>query len=358
MSPSASHDPVPHMSGSTMTRTEPVSRMAEAPSLQRGAPFVAADVGGTHARVALVRRGRDGAIEILDHRQYACADYPSLAPIVADFLAAPGRPQVHDAVIGCAGVRRGDLVVGTNLAWPVSLSELRALGIDRVVVVNDFVAVAHAVQCMRDGDSLLPGDDRGGPLPPGPTLVVGPGTGLGAAIRVPHGEGAVVLPCEAGQLAFAPGNAREIAVLAKMLETAPYVSSEQVVSGPGLFKLYSALCAIDGVDPRQRAPSAVVDAARRGDDAHAVEAVQIFCEAFGSLLGDLVIASAATSVYIAGGIVPRIRDLLDASTFHARFVNKGLMRPMLEQVPVRLIDDPHNGVIGAAAWYLVQPVVD
>lgn len=357
MLPSASHDPVPRMPSSTMIRTEPASRVIDAPALHRGAPFVAADVGGTHARVALVRRDRDGVIEILDHRQYACADYPSLGPIVADFLAASDRPQVHDAVIGCAGVRRGDLVVGTNLAWPVSLSELRALGIDRVVVVNDFVAVAHAVQCMRDGGSLLPGD-RAGPPPPGPTLVVGPGTGLGAAVRVPHGDGAVVLPCEAGQIAFAPGNAREIAVLAKMLEAAPYVSSEQVVSGPGLFKLYSALCVIDGVDARQDAPSAVVGAARRGDDAHAVEAVQVFCEAFGSLLGDLVIASAATSVYIAGGIVPRIRDLLDASAFHARFVNKGLMRPMLEQVPVRLIDDPHNGVIGAAAWYLAQPGTD
>src|SRR5688500_2968579 len=177
MSPSASPDPVPRMPSRTMIRTEPASRVIDAPALHRGAPFVAADVGGTHARVALVRRGRDGAIEILDHRQYACSDYPSLAPIVADFLALPGRPQVHDAVIGCAGVRRGDLVVGTNLAWPVSLSELRALGIERVVVVNDFVAVAHAVQCMRDGGSLLPGD-RAGPPPPGPTLVVGPGTGL------------------------------------------------------------------------------------------------------------------------------------------------------------------------------------
>jgi glucokinase len=239
----------------------------------------------------------------------------------------------------------------------VSLSELRALGIDRVEVVNDFVAVAHAVQCMRDGDSLLPGD-RAGPPPPGPTLVVGPGTGLGAAVRVPHGDGAVVLPCEAGQLAFAPGNAREIAVLAKMLEAGPYVSSEQVVSGPGLFKLYATLCAIDGVDVRQDTPSAVVEAARRGDDTHAVEAVRIFCEAFGSLLGDLVIASAATSVYIAGGIVPRIRDLFDAGAFRARFVNKGLMRKVLEQVPVRLIDNPHNGVIGAAAWYLAQPRAD
>ena len=342
------------MHSSTMIRADATSRVADAPALHRGAPFLAADVGGTHARIALVRRAGDGNIEILDHHRYACADYPGLAAIVADFLADPGRPQVHDAAIGCAGVHRGDLVLGTNLSWPVSLSELRTLGIARVAAVNDFVAVAHAAQCMNTSDSVLLGDFAG-PAAHGPTLVAGPGTGLGAAIRVPHGDAAAVLPCEAGQLAFAPGNAREIAVLTKMLETAPYVPNDQIVSGPGLFKLYSTLCALDGVGARQDAPAAVVAAARRGDDAHAAEAVRIFCEAFGSLLADLVMASGATSIYIAGGIVPRLRDLFDASAFHARFVNKGMMRQVLEQVPVRLIDNPHNGVIGAAAWYLVQP---
>jgi glucokinase len=323
-------------------------------SAWQGGPFLAADVGGTHARIALVQRRPDGSIEILDHHKYACADFPSLTAIIADFLATPGRGPVHDAAIGCAGMRRDDLVISINLPWPISLSELRGLGIERVAAVNDFVAVAHAVQCMNPGNSVL----LSGPsvvAADGPMLVIGPGTGLGAAYRVPNGQHAMVVPSEAGQMAFAPGNAREIAVLAKMLETTPHVSNEQIVSGPGLLKLYKALCALDGATPCQVSPAAVVDAARAGDDAHAIEAVRIFCDVLGSLLGDLVMVGGATSVYIAGGIMPKIRDFIDGSHFRARFANKGVMRTLLEQVPVWLIDHPHKGVIGAASWYLSQP---
>jgi glucokinase len=294
---------------------------------------------------------------MLDHRIYACADFAGLAEIVADFLAAPGRRNVRDAAIGCAGMRHGDLVVGTNLAWPVSLPELRALGIPRVAIVNDFVAVAHAVQCMDAGHSALLRGFRDEAIP-GPTLVIGPGTGLGAAIRVPHGDDALVLPSEAGQLAFAPGNAREIAVLEEMLARSPYVSNEQIVSGPGLRKLYASLCAIDGIAARQDTPAQVVEAARGGGDVQAIEAVGMFCSVLGSVLGDQVMACGATRVYVAGGLAPRIRDFLEASDFRARFLNKGMMRPILERVPVRLMDHPHKGVIGAAAWYLQRPSDD
>jgi glucokinase len=33
-------------------------------------------------------------------------------------------------------------------------------------------------------------------------------------------------------------------------------------------------------------------------------------------------------------------------------VDKDVMRQVLEQVPVRLVDDPDLGVIGAASWFL------
>ena len=321
--------------------------------VMHGAPFLAMDVGGTHARLAIVRRRTDETIDILDHQQYACADFGSLADIARDFLSVPGRGPVNDAAIGCAGMRRDDLVISINLPWPVSLSALRNLGIARVAVVNDFVAVAHAVQCMTPENSVL----LSGPASaaPGPALVIGPGTGLGAAFRVPVGDRTVVLASEAGQIALAPGNPRELAVLAKMMESRTHVSVEQITSGPGLLKLYRALCEIDGVAALQETPAAVADAARAGE-AHALEAALMFCDVLGSLLGDLVMVGSATSVHVAGGIVPKMRDFVDRSHFRARFTNKGVMRTVLDQVPVWLIEHQHKGIIGAAAWYVEQSV--
>ena len=55
-----------------------------------GDAFIAADVGGTHVRVGLVRGGNDPAtpISVLEYRKYACADYPGLADILRDFPVA------------------------------------------------------------------------------------------------------------------------------------------------------------------------------------------------------------------------------------------------------------------------------
>jgi len=316
------------------------------------APLLVADIGGTHARLALVRNDADGGIGILAHQQYDCSAFPSLAGIVADFLSRSGGGRVHDAAIGCAGMHRGDTVTSLNLPWPVSLSELRGLGIARVAAVNDFVAVAHAVQCLGpDHSVLLCGPEE--PVADGPGLVVGPGTGLGAAYRIPCDGRILVLPSEAGQMAFAPGNARELAVLGQLFAAAAGVACTEIVSGPGLLTLYGALCALDGEAVRRASPAEVVAAARQGDDRQALEAVEMFCAVLGATIGNLAVAGIATRVHVAGGIVPRIREFLPGSQFRARFVGTGtgIMRAALEQIPVRLIDHPHQGVIGAAVWY-------
>ncbi|WP_211371831.1 glucokinase, partial [Marilutibacter maris] len=156
------------------------------------ARFIAADVGGTHTRVGLVRAGGPGEspIAVLAHRKYVCADYPDLAAILADFIARmPGGGDLHSVAIACAGVMLDDVVVNANLSWRVSGADLReALGLQHVHFINDFQAAAHAAQCMDPAEStLLTPDVSVGE--PGPVLVVGPGTGLGAAVRVPHRGG-------------------------------------------------------------------------------------------------------------------------------------------------------------------------
>jgi glucokinase len=334
--------------------------MSAAPQLKRTMPanmntFIAADVGGTHTRVGLVRPGHGGesTVAVLAHRKYVCADYPGLAAILAEFIAGNGV-GVDRVVIATAGVVLDDEVVNSNLPWRISLSQLRSeLGLHEVLVINDFQANANAAQCMAPDDSTLltPGvseADSG----PGPVLVIGPGTGLGAALRIPHGHSTVVLPTEPGHTAFAPGNGREVEMLRLAQQRGQtHVPTEYFVSGPGLVNLYSALCTLSGVDASLRAPAAITEAARRGE-ALAREAVLTFCALLGSVIGDLVVISRANAVFIAGGILPQLKDFVPDSAFHARMLDKGVMRPVLERVPVRLIENERLGVIGAASWYL------
>ena len=48
-------------------------------------PFLAADVGGTYARVALVQVSAEREIELLAYRKLACADFPGLPQLLESF---------------------------------------------------------------------------------------------------------------------------------------------------------------------------------------------------------------------------------------------------------------------------------
>ncbi|MGH8214613.1 MAG: glucokinase, partial [Rhodanobacteraceae bacterium] len=178
-------------------------------------PFVAADVGGTHARVALVQaspvRGR--AVEILVYRKMGLEDHSGLAGLLQSFMAADVRVPVRRCVIACAGQVMGDKVIHDNLAWAIKPSRLRkSMAFDDVAVLNDFEALGYALDDIRAlGGQLLCGPDVHAK---GPTLVIGPGTGLGAAVQLPGRARGVVLTTEAGQMDFAPQTVREREVLA------------------------------------------------------------------------------------------------------------------------------------------------
>jgi glucokinase len=321
-----------------------------------GEPFLAADIGGTHARVALMRSSLDGArgLEIAAYRKFACTDFPGLAELLQTFIDSDVHVPVRRCVLACAGHVMGEEVLSDNCAWPIRLPQLReALALGDIAALNDFEALAYAL----DGDAdcngrLLCGPDVHGV---GPTLVVGPGTGLGAAVCLHGSEAGCVLTTEAGQMDFAPSSIREREVLAHLAPDGGYVAYERIVSGPGLLTLYAALCAMHKETRRFATPEAVTAAAATCSDAQAVEAMEIFCSSLGSFVGSLVMAFMAVGgVYLAGGFLHSMFGLLEHSAFKERFLHGRSARPLLSQVPVWVMEHRRQGVVGAAMWYLAR----
>lgn len=322
-------------------------------------PFIAADIGGTHVRIGLVRADAapERPVAVLAYRKYACADYASPVEIFRAFTAdLDPALQVDEGVIASAGYLLDDgSLLSANLPWPLSPQRLRdALGFRDLRVVNDFEAVAYAATQADLGETV----HLCGPVTavaPGPTLVLGPGTGLGAALWIPSGDQAVVLATEAGQAALTPGNEIEMELLAEMLRHRRHVPVEAALSGPGLMNLHGTLCTVRGVHHDYRTPGEITAAAQSGRDPLARESLDIFCGLLGSLVGDMALLYGVHGgIYLAGGILPQIRDFLQHSSFVARFLDKGPMRTALERIPVRLVDHGQLGVIGAANWYLRQ----
>ncbi len=333
-----------------------VSRLGSQRHAARRLPLIAADIGGTYARLGLVSRdeGAGASIALMPFKTYRCTEYPSLAAIFRDFLAGLGGVPVRHCAIASAGFAVNGTVIHANLPWPVAAGELQQeLQFDDVSLINDFAAIAYGAPYVdsRDITVLSPGTPLAAQ---GPQVLLGPGTGLGAAVLLANGgDGHRVLATEAGQAAFSPTTDLEIEILQLLRKRFDHVSNERVVSGPGLLNLYTALATLRGAVRKQCTPEDVTAAAVAGSDPTAREAFELFCGITGSVAGDLVLLYGAHGgVYVAGGILPRLKDFVLASSFMSRFTDKGAMRTLLEQVPVKLIEHGNLGVLGAARWYL------
>ena len=317
-------------------------------------PFLAADVGGSHARLGLVApRSEHGAPKLLAYHTYRCADHPHLADIVRCFCAELDV-QPRELVLACAGYVHAGVVVNKNLAWPVMPAVMaETLGLDGVRFLNDFEALAYATAHLDASNTVTL---KAAPLMPepqiGPVVIIGPGTGLGAAVWLP-GDPPRVLPTEAGQIQLAARVGVEQQVLERLALADSHVPYESVLSGPGLLRLYTALCAVRDRYPVLDEPAAITAAAVAGSNDMASEALTMFCGWLGSFAGDLTMLYGATGgVYLAGGFLSQIVDCMHCSPLVERFLDKGVMRPFLNKVPIRVVDHGQLGVIGAASWYL------
>lgn len=308
--------------------------------------WLVGDIGGTHARLALVRAGeaRPAAVEIL-----RCRHFDSLALAIGDYLERVGGAQVQGACLAVAATPGpGTRVTMTNNPWRFDPEELRAqFGWRQCQVINDFTALALGIPHVATEDLI---HLCGGPGQVSqPRLIIGPGTGLGVSALVPSREGGVPLATEGGHVDFAPTDTTEMAILNILKARFGRVSAERLLSGPGLLNLYQAHGAIQNLPAPLPTPEAITTAALDHSDSLARLSLGHFCEILGRVAGNAALTLGATGgVYLCGGMLPRFADFLLQSAFAQAFVDKGRMRPMLEATPVYLVTDGHAGLKGAA----------
>ncbi|MEO6745890.1 MAG: glucokinase [Caldimonas sp.] len=314
--------------------------------LGRGHPRLLADVGGTHARFGWVAAPGAG-IECI--RQYRCSDHASLESIVAFYLADQRRPAPRSAAIGIATTVDADRVTMTNLPWSFSIEAMRErFALDRLVVLNDFAALALATPLL--GVEAFRAVGGGAARPGAPIAVLGPGTGLGVAglLQGPHGTWLPVVG-EGGHATLCAVDAVEEELLAIVRRHWPHVSAERVLSGSGLVNLHRALGDRAGETVEALTPADIVTRALDGRDARCTETVERFLGFLGSFAGNLALTLGAQGgVYIGGGIVPRLGDRIARSCFRERFESKGRFRSYLARVPTWVITTPDDAALRGA----------
>jgi glucokinase len=317
--------------------------------------LLAGDIGGTNTRLALYD---DDAKRVIREDSLSSHAFGGLEAAARAFLG-PRPPRIAAAAFGIAGPVLGGRVRTTNIPWLVDEKRVaRRLGIPRVALLNDLVAIAlGAVAAPKRALVRL----QGGPPQRKATLAaIAAGTGLGEAALLWDGQRLVPCGSEGSHGDFAPRNKLEWELFEFLTKRVKgRVSYERILSGPGLGHLYdffretkrvreTAAIArtLESAPDRNRA---IAELGLQGKSRACKEALDVFVGVYGAETGNVALRFLATGgIFVAGGIAASLSRLLVKGPFLEAFRNKGRLSPLLEKMPVAIVLDPNIGLWGAA----------
>ncbi|MBI5751777.1 MAG: glucokinase [Hydrogenophilales bacterium] len=313
---------------------------------------LAGDVGGTKTLLALAHWDA-GQLCIEREARFITGDYTALTPMVREFLAGA---TPHAACFGLACPISGRRIKLTNAEFWIDADEIaRDCGIAQVRLLNDFAAIGYGLDALAAGELeiLQSGTIR----PQAPRALLGAGTGLGQAILVWQNDRYEVLSTEGGHADFAPVDEMQIELWRALGAQYGHVSYERLLSGQGLNDIFHHLAATRSPPSELLAalqgaadPAAIISEfglSRR--DSIAEETLELFARIYGQQAGNLALTTLAEGgVYIAGGIAPKLIQLLKAGGFMQAFRAKGRYREWLSGLQVAVVMNPKAGLLGAA----------
>ena len=308
-------------------------------------PRLVADVGGTNARFAMFF---DNVGTLTNERSLSCARYAGPVDAIEAYLQESGSPRPHEIAMAVATPVTSDRIKLTNNHWDFSVEESRrALGLDRLLMLNDFTALALSLPHLRDQQLRQVGG--GQPAANAAIGLIGAGTGLGVSGLLATKDGWVPIEGEGGHVSFSPVNVRETEILRIVWREFPHVSAERLISGIGLDPLYRAIAELAGLPGPAPSPAIITERAMGGNDRLCREVVNTFCGMFGTAAANLAVTLGARGgVYIGGGIVPRLGDFFARSPFRERFEAKGRFSDYLKAIPTKVILAEYPALTGAA----------
>ncbi len=309
-------------------------------------PILIGDIGGTNARFSILA---DADSEQEHFPVVQTANFETIDDAIKLTLEkSKVRPRA--AILAMAGPVRGDEIPLTNCDWVIRPKTMIAnLGIEDVLVINDFEAQALAIAEIADEHRETIGETSGNTT--ASRAVLGPGTGLGVAGLVHAQHQWIPVPGEGGHIDLGPRSERDLQIWPHLEPIEGRISAEQVICGRGLQNLYHAICAVDGVEPSLKEPADITTHALAGTNAQAEETLTLFVTYLGRVAGDIaMIFMARGGVYLSGGIPQKILPALQKPEFRAAFEDKAPHTEMMRTIPTHVVTHPLAALSGLATY--------
>jgi len=324
--------------------------------------ILAGEIGATRTRLAAFETEGNRLSRVVE-KTYRSHDHSSLSEILPQFTRSEGIP-VHSACFGVAGPVRAGRSKISNLDWTIDAKELAVqLKLSTVGLLNDLEAYAYGIDALDSKDfiTISPGSEDA----EGNRAVISAKTGLGMAGLYWDGFRHHPFACEGGHADFAPRDAIQIELLAHLQKQYGRVSTERILSGPGIRHIYDFLRDAKKAEepswlreqlaaaPDQ--PALISKLAMEGKAAICEQTLSIFVSVFGAEAGNCALRYlTAGGIYLGGVIAAKIAPKMQDPIFMQSFLDKGRMESILKDMPVQIIANDDCGLIGAARFTLVQ----
>jgi glucokinase len=281
------------------------------------------DVGGTHIRFAVSEL--TGAMS--QPEKMRVDSHRSLEDAISRYLLAQS--------LSADSITHLYLAFSNRNSWSTEEAMLKTvLPKAAIMQVNDFEANALGILVSDQSEvhTLFAGDGK--ICPRASRVVLGVGTGLGLAYLFNAGGRSFIQRTHGGHMLPAvirPEHLEIFQAISEEKDDGTILIYEDVISGKGLFSLYTYICQRNQLNPEYHDASDLLIAGK--DDPVVLQALNIFFELLGIFTHQAVaFGHSYGGVYLTGGVIDR---LLGAGLFNTEAFLKGFHQ---KNVPVVVQD--------------------
>ena len=278
------------------------------------------DIGGTNIRTATAYIGSN-EINNASKQNLNCLD--SFDEIIQNLLSKD--QNIKHIVFSVAGPKVNQSISMTNRDFEIDEKIiLKKFDLDSCHILNDWESIGHGLSLFNTNEMTFINKYDGFNQT---SLVIGPGTGLGAALVI---ENKIVLPTEIGNCLltlpklfedFEPADIEKFNVI------------ESILSGGGLKKIYE-------IYSNQKKSSEQIVSSFKNDE-FSQKAINFFLNSFSQILSELALAyMPGNGLFIAGGLMRSIHKFIDQDIFMKNFLvnRKSMHANILSQMPIAIIN--------------------
>jgi glucokinase len=307
--------------------------------------IVLVDIGGTHARFACLEDG-----EIQRPEKMPCVEFPDFEQALKTYLGAEFKADITVHMAMAALEQKPGIYHFTNQnKWIVNLKELKNAGIHTGLCMNDFVASAMgAVTNIEQSCTLL---KAGNAQSQQPSVILGPGTGLGLAYAFPQKERWFVQKTHGGHMLAAGLTDMHhiiMKIVARLNGHERMIVPEDLASGRAVPVLYKAVCLHAGQEVRFLSVEQLLENIQ---DPYVAKTWELFHEFLGLFAHNSILTcNAFGGLFLDGGLFSTLYNQglfdLDRFLYHMKLSPVDLLKEELENLPIYAVNDPYIALRG------------